>query len=496
MTFNLTNLFALAIALFAPSFVHAQQRSTSDSVDVFLKTQMEKRHIPALQVAVIRDGKIIKNSTYGIANLEHNVPATNESVFSINSITKAFVGVAVMQLAEEGKLKITDPLSVYLDSLPATWQKLTLQQVLTHTSGLPDILDADEQVMGHGEEAVALSLVKKLPMEFNPGDKFRYNQTGYVLLGKIITKLSGMHFTRFIEERQFKVADMKSTRFGDSYDVIPNYAGAYTMTRQVGDSFVRHNTPGIAYMQFPVFFRTAAGIQSTATDMANWLVALRTSKLLKEKSSIATMWTPAILNNGKTGGFSQFLNGYALGWPTVGRDEHPAVAPVGGGRSALFVYFKDYFSVVVLTNLMGANPDQFIDEIAGYYMPDMHKANGFGLSANLKKLRVSLLKQGFKNPINIVSALKRKDPSFNVSEDELNRWGYQLLGEKKQNEALSIFNLNVALYPQSANAYDSLAETLELSGNNKEALANYKKSLSLNPENKNAANRIKALAGN
>lgn len=494
MTFKLTSLLALCISFFVPSFVHAQQLSISDSVDVFIQSQMQRRHIPALQIAIIRDGKILKNSTYGTANLENKIPATNESIFSINSITKAFVGVAVMQLAEEGKLKITDPLSLYLDSLPAAWQKLTLQQVLTHTSGLPDILDSDEQVMGHGEEAVALGLVKKLPMEFNPGDKFRYNQTGYVLLGKIITKLSGMPFTRFIEERQFKVSGMKLTRFGDSYDVIPNYAGAYTMTRQVGDNFVRNNKPGIAYMQFPEFFRTAAGIQSTATDMADWIVALKSGKLLKQKSSIETMWKPAILSNGKTGGFSQFLNGYALGWPTVGRAEHAAVAPVGGGRSALFVYPQDNFSIVVLTNLMGGNPEQFIDEIAGYYMPDMHQANGFGLSANIKKLRAKLLKQGFKNASSVLSALKRKDPLFNVSENEVNFWGYQLLGQKKQEAALSIFKLNVSLYPQSANTYDSLAETLELSGNKKDALSNYKKSLALNPENTSAANRIKALA--
>jgi CubicO group peptidase (beta-lactamase class C family) len=494
MSFKVAALFALSISLLLPASLHAQQVPQADSIDLFIKNQMQRRHIPGLQVAIVRDGKIIKHAAYGTANLEHNIPATEESIFSVNSITKAFVGVAVMQLAEEGKLKITDPLSLHLDSLPAAWQKITLQQVLTHTSGLPDIEDADEQVMGHGDEATAMRLVKKLPMEFNAGDKFSYNQTGYVLLGQIITKLSGMHFTRFIEEGQFKVAGMKLTRFGDSYDVIPNYAGQYTMTRQVGDSFVRNNTPGVGYMQFPVFFRTAAGILSTATDMGNWIIALKSGKLLKEKSSLETMWTPAILNNGRTGGFSQFLNGYALGWPTVGRAEHPAVGPVGGGRSALFVYRKDDMSVVLLTNLMGGNPEQLIDEIAGNYIPDLREANGFGLSANIKKLRAELLKQDFKDATRVATALKRKDPSYNLSEDELNAWGYKLLGEKKQNEALSIFKLNVSLYPKSANTYDSLAETLESTGNKADALLNYKKSLALNPKNKNAADRIDALS--
>ena len=165
---------------------------------------MQQKHIPALQLAIIRDNKIIKLNSYGIANLENKIPATDHSIFSINSITKAFTGVAIMQLAEEGKLKTTDPVSMYIDSLPAAWQKITLQQVLTHTSGLPDMLDEDEQVLGNGMEKLAMQKVKALPMEFKTGDKFSYNQTGYVLLGQIITKLSGMHFTKFIEEMNLK----------------------------------------------------------------------------------------------------------------------------------------------------------------------------------------------------------------------------------------------------------------------------------------------------
>ncbi len=456
---------------------------------------MQRLHIPALQVAVVRGGKIVKNKTYGVANLENNIQATDQTIFSVNSITKAFTGVAVMQLAEEGKLEITAPLSRYLDSLPPTWQGITLQQVLTHISGLPDMLDAEEQVIGHNDEGEAMQKVKALPMEFKTGEKFQYNQTGYVLLGQIITKLSGMHFTKFIEERQFKVAGMRLTRFGDSYDVIPNYAGAYTMTRQVGNGFVRNNVPGIGYMQFPVFFRTAAGIQSTATDMANWIIALKTGRLLKRQKSIDLMWTPAILNNGTIGGFNKLTNGYALGWPTVTRKEHPAVGPVGGGRSALFIYLKDDLSIVVLTNLMGGNPDRFIDEIAGYYIPDMHEANGFGLPENVKKLRTALLKQGFANADKVAAGLKRADPTFVLNEQDLNAWGYQLLSQKKAAEALSVLKLNTTLFPKSANAYDSLGEIQELTGNKKEALLSYRQSLTLNPENKNAANRIAELSG-
>jgi tetratricopeptide (TPR) repeat protein len=161
----------------------------------------------------------------------------------------------------------------------------------------------------------------------------------------------------------------------------------------------------------------------------------------------------------------------------------------------LFVYLKDDFSIVVLTNLMGSNPEQFIDEVAAYYIPEMHESNGFGLPPAIQKLRAVLLKQGFSNSAAVAANLKKKDPSFNINEKDLNAWGYQLLNQKKVTEALSIFKLNVKLYPESANTYDSLGEIQEFMGDKENALLSYKKSLALNPENKNALNRVKMLSG-
>jgi CubicO group peptidase (beta-lactamase class C family) len=487
-------LIALITVLSLPLCLLAQRVSTSDSVDLFISRVMQEKKIPALQLVVVRDGKVVKNATYGMANLEHNIKATEKSIFSINSISKAFTGVAIMQLVEAGKLNITDPLSKHLDSLPQAWQQITLQQVLTHTSGLPDMDGSDGMIMGKGDERLAMEEITKRPIDFKPGEKFSYNQTGYVLLGQIITKLSGMHFTKFIESKQFAVADMRLTRFGDSYDVIPNSAGSYTLTKQKGEQFVRNDKPGVAYIQFPEFYRTAAGILSTATDMANWVIALKSGKLLKDKASMETMWTPAVLNNGRIGGFNRLTNGYALGWPTVARAEHPAVAPVGGGRSSVFVYRNDDLSIIVLSNLMGGNPDQFSDEIAGFYIPDMKAENGFGLSPGLKKLNAVLRNTGFEHANSAMANLKKSDPALTLTDQELNGWGYQLVAQKRFKEALSIFKLNASLYPKSANAFDSLGEMYEVLEQPKDALVSYKKSLALDKENKNAAERIKALS--
>lgn len=486
-------LLLILVTILPYSISYAKQAPPVDSIDVFIRQVMQQRKIPALQLAVVRDGQLAKLKTYGTANLENKIAAANYSMFNINSITKAFVGVAIMQLSELGKLKVTDPIAKYLDSLPTAWREVTIQQVLSHTSGLPDILDENEQVFGDGDESLAMKKVKSLPVEFAPGQKFRYNQTGYVMLGQIITKLSGRHFTDFIIENQFTPAGLQLTRFGDSFDVIPNSAGAYTNAKYIAGKFVRVSSPGVSYIQFPTFYRTAAGIVSTAEEMAKWMMALQSMKLLKDAKSLTTLWAAVPLNNGTIAGFNALTNGYALGWPTITRAAHPAVAPVGGGRSAVVSYLNDNLTIIVLTNLMGANPERFTDEIAGFYIPEMKQENGFGLPMDIQKLRTAMIKNKFVDGQKILAKLRKSDASLKLNERELNAWAYQLLSERKQTEALAIFKLITHLYPSSANAYDSLAEALEANGDQKSALANYKKSLELDERNDNARNRIKVL---
>jgi CubicO group peptidase (beta-lactamase class C family) len=466
-------------------------QSNSDSIDIFIKEKMTQMKIPGLQLAIIKNGKLEKLDSYGFANLEHHVLTNSKTTFSINSMTKAFVGVAIMQLQEQEKLKIDDPISLYISDIPNEWKSITITQLLSNTSGLPNNIDEKEQVLGNGIEEKNWELVKTLPMEFKPGERFSYNQTGYYILGKIITKLSGQHFTKFIEENQFKPCNMITTQFGDSNDIIPNNAGSYSTIINTDGKWVNDGKLHNVFATFPVFFRTATGIISTSEDLSKWLIALQNGKLLHNKNSVKELFTSAKLNDGHIDGFNKLTNGYALGWPTVEREEHPAAAPVGGMRSALFVYPKDDLSIVVLTNLQGSNPEWFIDEIAGYYFPDMKVKNGFGLSKDLKLLRQQLIENKFQNAFNIYKKITKNIKDFKLSEDELNSWGYQLLEQNKKNEALQVFHLNTLLFPSSANVYDSYAETLEAMGNRKEAIINYKKSFELNPNNTNASAYLK-----
>ena len=459
----------------------------ADSIDIFVKNEMQKRRIPGLQLAIVQHGKIIKTGNYGLANIQDSIAVNNHTVFNINSITKAFTGIAILQLVEAGKLNLSSPVSAYLPDLPEAWKPATVQQLLSHTSGIPDIVDEEEAVMiaATGEEA--WKKVLQIPLDFKPGEKFSYNQTNYLLLGRIINNLSEMSFQEFITKEQLvKVGMIKTIQsgFGAAKEIVPHAACSYQFSNGKLNNI---------FFSFPAFLQTAAGMSSTATEMAGWIIALQNMQLLKQKSSLAALWAPALLNNGKTGGFNGLLNGYAAGWPVITRAAHPAVAPVGGGRSAIFVYPNDDLSIVVLTNLAGGSPDAFIDELAGLFIPDMKEVNGFGLSASVKLLKVAVDNAGYKNAINEVKKLQKTNQDFKLTENEINSWGYKLVNQKKIPAALEIFKLNVFLFPASANAFDSLGEMYAEIGDTKLAIENYAQSLKLDPANSNAEQQIKKL---
>lgn len=448
---------------------------------------MKERKIPGLQMAIVKNGQIVLSRSYGIANLQYNLPVSNTTVFPINSNTKVFTGVAVMQLVEKDKIKLNDPISKYLDDLPAEWQKITVDQLLTHISGLPEILKLLDPVTGNigqlkNEKAIWEKL-KVLPLEFKTGEQFSYNQTNYYLLGKIIEKLTNKSFATDFEENQFKIAHLKNTVFGDSRDIIQNYVPSYRYNSffdgKQGETKLTNT-----YTEFPDFVRTGSGLNSTADDMANWLIALQDGHLFKNPETLDMMWTPGKFNNGTP-------TNWARGWGiTKIRKNHRAVGMSGGNRSVIMVYPDDHLAIIILTNLAGSSPEDFVEEIAGCYNPDIVKADA------LTYLRKNLREKGFENAIDFVKRERKANPSFNTTESDLNDWAYRLLANNQQKEALEIFKLNVYLFPKSWNVYDSYGEILLKLGDQNKGIEMYKKSLELNPENENGKKVLKQILSN
>lgn len=480
----MTRLFlALLVAASLQPLTNA--RADAGKVKALLRREMRERRIPGLQVAVVRRGKIVLLRSFGIANLQDGVPVFDESIFPINSCTKAFTGVAVMQLVEEGKIDLASPASAYLEGLPESWRRVTVRQLLTHVSGLPNILNvldpATGKLTGRDDEDAAWAKVQAMPLESPAGERFSYNQTNYVLLGKIIDKYAGQPFTRFFDARQFRAAGMTNTVFGDSRDIIPHMAPSYRYVRNLDGHALGEEKLVFSYAEFPPLRRAASGLNSTAEDVARWLIALQGGRLLKTRAALKTLWTAGTYNDGSP-------TQWALGWVTKPRPRHSAVIATGGSRAAFFVYPEDDLAVVVLTNLAGAFPEEFIDELAGFYVP------GIPESDPVTALRVRLRERGFEHAVEVHEELKRRDAGFRPSETDLNDWAYRMLnGGGKPREALEIFKLNVLLYPDSANVYDSLAEAFEVNGQREQAVKNYRRSLELDPNNQNAARHLKQL---
>ncbi|MEG1028858.1 MAG: serine hydrolase domain-containing protein, partial [Brevundimonas sp.] len=256
---------------------------------------------------------------------------------------------------------------------------ITVRQILTHTSGLPEIIDDNTRLIDGASPDAAWAKVQELPLRSAPGTQYAYNQTGYALMGKIIEKLSGQRFVDFVREGQFNAAGMAQARFGHTADTVPELASLYTYLtlkmegmRAVGVE--RSETPMARHETWPAYMHPTGGVQTTARDLAAWVIALQNRKLVSERS-LEQLWAPQQLPDGSYRGFNRTINGYGLGWPSIRRAEHPAITPTGGDRAAIFIYPEDDLTVIVLTNLMGASPQKFVDKIAAQYIPDLAVEN-------------------------------------------------------------------------------------------------------------------------
>ena len=354
---NLSSPRRLCVLL-ALMYVAVSAPVAADPVDRLIADVMADQKIPGLQLAAARDGKIIKTGSYGLSNLQDSVTVTEQTRFPINSMTKAFTGVAVMQLAEQGRLTVDDTVDMHLADVPEAWRKLTIRQLMSHTSGLPNILQSKAKLIRGNDPEASWQAVLGAPMQFTANTRFAYNQVGYILVGKIIDKLSGQPFTEFITEQQLQPLGMTKTAeagFGYFDYVVPDQARQYYFG---SDGRLR-----TLQIEFAPFLRTAAGMTSNATELANFAIALQRGKLL-EQESLDTMWAATKLEDGQTAGFNDTENGYGIGWQIIDREELPAVSASGGNANTLIIYPEDDLTIVVLTNLVGALPINFVDDLA------------------------------------------------------------------------------------------------------------------------------------
>ena len=358
---------AIVIALLG---LGASISGKADEIDDYITGQMRRLHIPGVSLAIVRDGRILKAQGYGLANLELKATATKETVYEIGSNTKQFTAAAIMMLVEDGKIHLDDSVTKYFPEAPQAWRGITIRHLLTRTSGIqnhvavPDWLDVFRTNLKFETAPPRDELLKmffKLPLEFQPGETWAYDNTGYYLLGIVIEKASSKSYWQLLGERIFKPLAMNATRSTDPQPIVPSRASGYEWK---GDHF--ENRP----ILLPAIAFSAGSLLSTAEDMAKWDAALQSEKLLK-KSSLDRMWTATVTKDGSDAPFN-----YGFGWFVDSYHGHRFVQHSGGTpgfSSVVYRFLDDKLTVIVLTNHSDRILDQLAIDLAGICLPALKR---------------------------------------------------------------------------------------------------------------------------
>jgi CubicO group peptidase (beta-lactamase class C family) len=475
----------IVLALTAAGLTALPQNSPAaipDKIDALIQKYVEFGNFNGSVLVAKGDGVVFKKG-YGMANFEWNIPNSPDTRFRLGSITKQFTSMLIMQMVEGGKLSLEDKLA---DRLPyyrkETGNKVTIHHLLNHTSGIPSYTSIPNFFRDLGRQALPLrELVTKYcsgDLEFEPGSKFAYNNSGYVILGAVIEQITGKSYEQVLQEHILDPVGMKATGYDHSEVLITKRAAGYA-NRLDG---VRN--ADFLDMSLP---HAAGALYSTVEDLYLWDRALYGTKLLSEA--------------GKKKWFTPGLSNYAYGWAVlkmpVGPDktERLVIQHGGGinGFSTLLTRVPEDHTLIVLLNNTGGGALNLItqgigDILYGREPQPPKRSIARALLATIREKGVEAAIAQYHD------AKANKAQDHDLSEGEINQLGYSLLQSGRTDDAIAIFKLNVESFPKSSNPYDSLAEAYAAKGEKELAIKNYAHSIELNPANTNGIKKLQELA--
>ncbi len=436
--------------------------------------------------ALVSDqGRVIFEKGYGMANMEWDIPNAPSTKHRLGSVTKQFTAMLILQLVADGKLDLQAPITKYLPDYPkASGDKITTHHLLTHTSGIPNYTSFPGFMRDESRNPYTpADFVKKFQgkeLDFEPGDRFSYSNSGYFLLGVLVEKLSGKTYQQMLHDKIFTPLEMNDTGYDSHGEIIKNRATGYEKEGGVWENS--------RYLDMTIPY-SAGSMYSTVEDLYLWDQAMYTTKLLPQKymDMMFKRYVPAF-------GSAYYAYGWAVGKEEVGNStDSMDVVSHGGGINGFNTIISqtpyDRSLVVLLNNTGGAPLNEMTRAIRGII-------NGKSYDLPKKSLANDLLTviqtKGIKAGLEHFNTHKDSD-YFDVDENEMNSIGYQLMGAEKVEEAAEVFKLNVDAFPKSFNVYDSYAEALMNLGKNEKAIANYKKSVEINPANQNGIDMLKKL---
>lgn len=352
-----------------------EKELVTDEIDNLILKEMAAKKIPAVSIAVIKNNLVIKESAYGLASIELNVPATLNTSYSLASMTKIFTASAIMLLVQEGKISLDESITKVLPQLPSKWSQITIRHCLAHTSGLPDAITDDVNVtMITGNRNELFEILATKPLK-QLGENSVYNQTGFIVLGMIIEKLSGMQYEQFVKTRILIPTNSTGMAFGDGWSIISGRSNLYTSLKITEDHsklFIGEHGPvvmedkivhyGSKYM--PDYMAPTGLINGSIRDLINLEKAFNIGSLLKPET-LRLMSTPYKLSNGKNGDFGLGFLTASFGGP------YNAVSYGGGAAVWRLSYPEKNLTVIVLTNLQGSQPQGLAAKIAAIVDPEV-----------------------------------------------------------------------------------------------------------------------------
>jgi CubicO group peptidase (beta-lactamase class C family) len=433
-------------------------------------------------VLVSDHDKVIFKKGYGLADREWNIPNTPDVKFRIGSITKQFTSMLVMQQVAKGAIKLDAHLSDYLPYYRKdTGSKITISHLLSHTSGIPSYTDEPKFFDDVSRNYYPVDeFVKKFcsgDLQFEPGSKFHYDNSGYFLLGAILEHVTGKSYETLLKENILTPLGMRDSGYDHYADILPKRASGY---QQALAGVV--NAP---YLDMSLPY-AAGSLYSTVEDLYLWDQALYTDKLLppdlKQK-----VFTPNLNNYG----YGWDIRNIPVGEPGAGQTLISHGGGINGFNTLEARYIADHDLIVIFNNTPGANLSEMAKGIRAILYGQEPVTPKRSLSQDLG---ATVMNRGSDAAIAQYREFKRTRPSdYDFNEEALNQLGYRLLQENRNADAIAIFKLNVEEYPKSDNVYDSLAEAYAKDGQKQLAIDNYRKSLELDPKNQHAIDQLKEL---
>lgn len=436
-------------------------------------------------VLVEINGKKAVSRGYGFRNAAEKLKNTPDTLFDIGSITKQFTAAAILKLEMQGKLSTNDKITKYFPGVPADKTEITIHQLLRHITGLPSVVGGDYDKISESE---FIDKVMQAPLKFEPGARFSYSNVGYSMLAIIIERVSGQKYEQFLYENLWHPAGMETTGYSrpvfDKQKIATGYKGDEvwgkpTDKEWAGDAPYWH-------------LKGNGGILSTTEDMYKWHLALLADKILSKEAK-QKYYHPQFRPGENENPY------YAYGWDILKTPRNTILTRHNGTNRVFYADFYRYIdegvAIIFLSNK--AHQDFFRTErtiskiiFEPGYVPEIPVADNAANRAFTDEMIRTVEEKGLAAGI---EAVKKRKNGLDILERRINNKGYELLEAGKKNEAIAVFQLATFGFPRSANAFDSLGEAYMEAGNKELAIENYKKSLMLDPDNKNAEEMLKKL---